>query len=106
MTMNASAKAETPMQKIVEIVEQEAQKRFAKAMIDRVVVTEGADGDEESILKIYVVLTDPDKIDPRKVVGFIGHLRNALEGEAGEKRFPLISYFSKGDAEELFPETA
>ena len=104
--MNASVQAETPTQRIVEIVEREAKKRFAKAMIDRVVVSEGIDGDEDSVLKIYVVLNDPDKVDPQKIVGFIGHLRNALEGGAGELRFPLVSYFSKGDAAELFPETA
>ena len=103
--MNASAKAKTATQIIVEIIEREAQKRFAKAMIDRVLVGEGIDGDEDSVFKVYVVLNDPEKVDPKNILSFIGHLRKALEGEAGDYRFPLVSYFSKGEAAELFPET-
>ncbi len=104
--MNASAKAETTTQRIVEIVEREAQKRFAKAVIDRVLVGEGVDGDEDSVLKLYVVMDNPDKMDTKNIVGFIGHLRKTLEGEVGDDRFPLVSYFSRDEAAELFPETA
>lgn len=100
--MNASVKAETPLQHIVESIERAARKRFPDALVDRVRVEDSDDGD---VLKIYVVLNDPEAINPKKVAGFIEQIRKTLEDEFDEDRFPLVSYFSKVEAAELFPET-
>lgn len=102
--MNATVSAETPIQRVVEIIEREAVRRFPEAVVDRVIVEEASEFSDDDVLKVSVVLGDPEAIRPAAVVSFIGQLRRLLEGEAGEERFPVVSYFSKGEAAEIFPE--
>lgn len=100
--MNASTDARTPVQRVVAVIEKEAQKRFKEASVQRVIVDES--DNEGDTLRVFVVLNDPDSVKGKEIAGFIERVRNALESQLHDDRFPLVSYFSTGDAAELFPE--
>lgn len=101
--MNASCNPQTAVQQLVATVERAAKQRFERAMVERVVLDD--EFDDRDVVKLYVVLGDPDALDISKALSFIGDLQDVLEAELNDERFPVISYFSSEEAAELFPET-
>ncbi len=90
--MTATASAQTGLQRVVEIVEREARSRFGEVQIANVEVSEDEDTEGWPFLAINVIVHDSRKLNSAKLVGFIRKLREALEHEAGEDRFPVVTY--------------
>ncbi|MGF1502443.1 MAG: hypothetical protein ACFBSD_11560 [Paracoccaceae bacterium] len=90
--MTATTTPQTPLQKVCEIVEREARAWFGDVQIAKVDVGEEEDSEGWSFLAITLFVTEPDLLDPKRLVGLIGKLRDALSSEIGEERFPLVMY--------------
>jgi len=76
------------------------------AILEGVSVEEGFDSDGDEILRILVVIGDGSrKLNAHKVSATARHLISRLS-EINELRFPLISFASKREAQELKGEAA
>lgn len=95
--MTATTSAQTPIQRIVEIITVIAEARFDAATVDHVDVIEN--GDQE-LLSVRVIVRDDATIPGSRMTGFIREIREALEERANEFRFPVVSYVPKSEVEE------
>lgn len=90
---------------LTELVEAVVRRQFSDAAIHAVTVKPDVDHDGDAILRVAVVVQDGvERLDPAKVVDTLGLLWSAL-GDAGTESFPIVSYRTKADAEELERES-
>lgn len=69
-------------------------------------VADDVDSDGDPVLRVSIVLNeDEDDLDPKKMLGLVRHLRSRL-ARHGEERFPLVSFFSRGDYAKMKREAA
>lgn len=102
--MTATTTAETPLQRVLEIIEREARARFGDALVGEVEAMEDEDDDGWQFLVVRVLITDPDQIDQDRLVGFVRKLREALERDANETRFPVVTYDAAVPGPEVMPD--
>jgi hypothetical protein len=77
---------------LFEAIKKVVATQLAPARIVDVSVKEDVDHDGDRILRISVVFeAEGDRLDPKKVVGLVRHLREPFE-ELHEDRFPLFSF--------------
>lgn len=94
------------MKKLVKaIVERVVREQLGDAEIASVRVAEDIDFNGDAILRVTVLLTKNELLDPSKTAGLVRHLRHGLRS-IGEERFPIVSYVSKADAKSLPAEAA
>lgn len=86
------------MTKIDDVVERVVRQQLAPAQIVGLTVKEAEDADGDPILRIEVVFeAAAGRLDPKKVLGLIRHLRKPLADE-GSDRFPVFSFMSAEEA--------
>lgn len=85
------------------VAERIAKRELGKAWVDHVDAQLDFDSDGDRIWRILVVLTDPSKVAPTKLSGFVRNLR--VELDAGEP-YPIVSFRSVSDNRDLTPEAA
>ena len=83
------------------------QGQLAPARIVDLTAVEAEDADGDPILRIMVVFeAEDDRLDPKKVLGLVRHLREPLK-ELIADRFPILSFMTSAEAaatEEALPE--
>jgi len=78
------------LEKIKNVVDREAKKLFCKAGFGRVYIHEK---ELRDVLHISIFVENTDSLESNDTLGFIGYLKETLENEMNDERFPLISYF-------------
>lgn len=92
--------------RLYEIVLEVAREIFTDAAVDSITVTPTRDSDGDDLYMINIVFKkDMEPADSKKMLGFVRHLRPKLE-QIQEEGFPIVSYISKDDADELKREFA
>jgi len=74
------------------------EERFTEAVFDDVIVTYGFDHDGDRILNVTAVLEVDKGLEPKELVSFIRHLREAL-GDVDE--FPIVRYILKSELAQM-----
>lgn len=72
---------------------------LSPARIVSVAVEEDVDFDDELILRVNIVFEiEGDRLDPKKVLGLVRHLREPLQA-VHVARFPVISFMTPTEAD-------
>ncbi|QBY02010.1 hypothetical protein E2K80_15790 [Rhodophyticola sp. CCM32] len=79
---------------ISEVIRRVVAEQLDPARIVDVTVSDDVDHDDEPILRVEVIFeVEGDRLDPKKVMGLVRHLREPLQA-LHEKRFPMISFLT------------
>lgn len=89
-----------------QLVSQVVKERFHGVAIDRVEVMPDVDHDGDPVLRITVVFdAEIEDVDVDELVALARHLRPKLI-ERGEQAFPMTSFMTKRDYDDLRHEAA
>jgi len=89
-----------------ELVGKIVKRQFSEAAIHSVNVKSDVDSDGDAVLRITIVFETSGKtLDRNKMVGLVRHIRSELTNMESDS-FPLVSFISKKEAENLRLEPA
>ena len=91
---------------VEETVERVVRDYFTRESIDSVLVAHEVDIDDETILKVTIVISSHFGVaDERRMLGLVRHIRSAL-AEQEQDDFPMVDFMSMADARKMGLATA
>lgn len=85
---------------ITRAVDDEVRRRLPGVPIDRIEVTADRDQDDDEALFVTIVLErDPERLDPKALLGLIRHIREKLSS-VNEDRFPYTRFMTRAEYDE------
>jgi len=86
-----------------ELIAEVAREQFPDVVLERIDIERDEDADGDPILRVLLVLSATDKIEPRKFSGFLRHF---FDRYADDEPFPLLTFRSASDDRRTRPEAA
>lgn len=90
---------------IERVIRAVTDERFPKGSIVGLSIARDFDFEGDPLLVVHLIVDKEGQLDARETAGITRHVRSKL-AEIGEDAFPLVSFISRAEAEDLTPEAA